>query len=175
MRHLNQLQNHISSNDPLIFCRVWLTGERPFYFLNSTLLRIVFLCLSNDHFGEFVLTDYSVSAFSFRFRRQWIRRWATGSKEKWATQCKWSLTHNPLGHLKKKKNLFFSGFKKKKNDGYTRTLYLQIGKNTKWAETFVWCLLLTFKVLYRDHFTQLLPFARDFVAKGQRLVWGQVG
>ena len=58
---------------------------------------------------------------------------------------------------------------------YTRTLYSQTGKNTKWAETFVWCLLLIFKVVYRDHFTQLLPFARDFVAKGQRLVWSQVG
>ena len=39
----------------------------------------------------------------------------------------------------------------------------------------VWCLLLIFKVVYRDHLTQLLPFARAFVAKGQRLVWGHVG
>ena len=38
-----------------------------------------------------------------------------------------------------------------------------------------WCLLLIFKVVYRDHLTQLLPFAWDFIAKGQRLVWGQVG
>ena len=58
---------------------------------------------------------------------------------------------------------------------YTRTLYSQTGKNTKWAETFVWCLLLIFKVVYRDHLTQLLPFAWDFIGKGQRLVWGQVG
>ena len=39
----------------------------------------------------------------------------------------------------------------------------------------VWCLLLIFKVVYRDHLIQLLPFAWDFVVKGQRLVWGQVG
>ena len=58
---------------------------------------------------------------------------------------------------------------------YTSTLYSQTGKNTKWAETFVWCLLSIFKVVYRDHLTQLCPFAWDFVAKGQRLVWGQVG
>ena len=36
-------------------------------------------------------------------------------------------------------------------------------------------LLLIFKVVYQDRLTQLLPFARDFVAKGQRLVWGLVG
>ena len=59
---------------------------------------------------------------------------------------------------------------------YTRTMHnLQTGKNMKWAETFVWCLVLIFKVVYRDHLTQLLPFAWDFVAKGQWLVWGQVG
>ena len=53
-----------------------------------------------------------------------------------------------------------------------------IYKNTVFAnwekyegtETFVWCLLLIFKVVYRDHLTQLLPFAWDFIAKGQRLV-----
>ena len=39
----------------------------------------------------------------------------------------------------------------------------------------VWCFLSIFKVVYRDHLTQLLPFAWDFEAKGQRLVWGQVG
>ena len=39
----------------------------------------------------------------------------------------------------------------------------------------VWCLLLIFKVVYWDHLTQLHPFAWDFIAKGQRLVWGQVG
>ena len=64
---------------------------------------------------------------------------------------------------------------KNKPVGYTRTLYLQTGENMKWAETFVWCLLLIFKVVYWDHLTQLLPFAWDFVAKGQWLVWGQVG
>ena len=35
----------------------------------------------------------------------------------------------------------------------------------------VWCLLLIFKVVYWDHLTQLLPFARDFIVKGQQLVW----
>ena len=65
--------------------------------------------------------------------------------------------------------------KKSKPVGYTRTLYSQTGGNTKWAETFVWCLLLIFKVVYQNHLTQLLPFARDFVAKRQQLVWGQVG
>ena len=40
--------------------------------------------------------------------------------------------------------------KKSKPVGYTRTLYLQTGENTKWAETFVWCLLLIFKVVYQD-------------------------
>ena len=45
-----------------------------------------------------------------------------------------------------------------------------------WSELkLVWCLLLTFKVVYQDHLTQLLPCAWDFVAKGQWLVWGQVG
>ena len=38
----------------------------------------------------------------------------------------------------------------------------------------IWCLLLIFKVVYRDHLTQLIPFAWDFVVNGQRLVWGQV-
>ena len=54
-------------------------------------------------------------------------------------------------------------------------IYKNTGENTKRAETFVWRLLLIFKVVYWDHLTQLLPFARDFLAKGQRLVWGQVG
>ena len=65
---------------------------------------------------------------------------------------------------------FIFQWKKSKPVGYTRTLYSQTGKNMKWAETFVWCLLLIFKVVYQDHLTQLLPFAWDFVAKGQRLV-----
>ena len=39
----------------------------------------------------------------------------------------------------------------------------------------VWCSLLILKVVYQDHLTQLLPFSRDFVEKGQQLVWGQVG
>ena len=72
-------------------------------------------------------------------------------------------------------NAFIFVWKKSKPVGYTRTLYSQTGENTKWAETFVWCLLLIFKVQYQDHLTQLLPFARDFVMKGQWLVWGQVG
>ena len=54
-------------------------------------------------------------------------------------------------------------------------MYLQTGENMKWAETFVWCLLLNFKVVYWNHLTQLLPFAWDFIMKGQWLVWGQVG
>ena len=32
-----------------------------------------------------------------------------------------------------------------------------------------------FKVVSWDHLTQLLPFAWDFIAKGQQLDWGQVG
>ena len=43
--------------------------------------------------------------------------------------------------------------KTKKTLGYTRILYSQTGKNTNWAETFVWCLLLIFKVVYQDHLT----------------------
>ena len=70
---------------------------------------------------------------------------------------------------------FIFAWKKSKPVGYTRILYSQTGKNTKWAETFVWCLVLIFKVVCWDHLTQFLPFAWDFVAKGQRLVWGQVG
>ena len=70
---------------------------------------------------------------------------------------------------------FIFSEKKSKPVGYTGTLYSQTGKNTKWAETFIWCLLLIFKVVCRDHLTQLLPFTRDFILKGLRLVWGQVG
>ena len=36
----------------------------------------------------------------------------------------------------------------------------------------IWCLLLIFKVAYWDYLTQLLPFAWDFIAKGQQLVRG---
>ena len=64
-----------------------------------------------------------------------------------------------------KKLCFYFLVKKSKPVGYTRTLYSQTGENTKWAETFVWCLLLIFKGVYQDHLTQLRPFARDFVAK----------
>ena len=71
--------------------------------------------------------------------------------------------------------LFFWAKKSKPVVLYTRTLYLETGKNMKWAETFVWCLLLIFKVVYQDHLTQLLPFTWDFVEKGQQLVWGQMG
>ena len=42
---------------------------------------------------------------------------------------------------------------------HTRTMYLQTGENTKWAQTFIWCLLLIFKVVYQDHLPQLFPFA----------------
>ena len=66
-------------------------------------------------------------------------------------------------------------FEWKKNNskpaGYTRTMYLQTGKNTK----LIWCLSLIFKVVYQDHFTQLLPFTWDFIEKWQRLIWGQMG
>ena len=41
------------------------------------------------------------------------------------------------------------------------------GVNTKWAETFIWCLLLIFKVVDQEPLTQLLPFAWDFVDKGE--------
>ena len=51
--------------------------------------------------------------------------------------------------------LLFFREKNSKPVRYTRTLYSQTGKNTKWAETFVWCLLLLFKVVYWDHLTQL--------------------
>ena len=34
---------------------------------------------------------------------------------------------------------------------------------------------LIFKVLFRDHLTQLLPITGDFLRKGQQLVWGQAG
>ena len=69
--------------------------------------------------------------------------------------------------------LFFS--EKNQTVGYiynASSLYSQTGENTKRAETFVWCLL--FKVVYQDHATQLLPFAWDFVEKGQRLVFKRV-
>ena len=66
-------------------------------------------------------------------------------------------------------------WKNSKPVGYTRTMYLQTGKATKWAETFIWCLLLIFKVVYGDHLIQLFPFVWDFIVKGQQLVWGQVG
>ena len=31
------------------------------------------------------------------------------------------------------------------------------GKNTKWAEIFIWCLLLLFKVVYQDHWHSYFP------------------
>ena len=36
-------------------------------------------------------------------------------------------------------------------------------------------LSLSFKVVYWDHLTQLLPFTSDFVEKGQQLIWDQKG
>ena len=33
------------------------------------------------------------------------------------------------------------------------TVFAQTGKNIKWAETSVWCLLWIFKVVYQDHLT----------------------
>ena len=66
-----------------------------------------------------------------------------------------------------KKKAFIFEWQKSKPVGYTRTLYLQTGGNMKTAETFVCCLLLIFKVACRDHLTELLPFAWDFVVKGR--------
>ena len=77
--------------------------------------------------------------------------------------------------LKKKKSCFYFLVKKNQNLLDIQEHHSQTGKNTKWAETFVWCLLLIFKVIYQNHLTQLLPSTWDFVAKEQRLVWGQVG
>ena len=57
--------------------------------------------------------------------------------------------------------LFFSE-KNKKPIRYTRTPYSQIGKNTKWAETFVWCLLLIFKVAYRGSFDTVTSLHKGF-------------
>ena len=51
----------------------------------------------------------------------------------------------------------------------------KLGKIRSELKLLFGCLLLIFKVVYRDHLTQLLPFTRDFIAKGQRLDWGQVG
>ena len=67
--------------------------------------------------------------------------------------------------------LFFSE-KKSKPVGYTNTVFANW---EKYGELKLWCLLLIFKVVYRDHLTQLLPFTRDFIVKGHQLVWGQVG
>ena len=38
----------------------------------------------------------------------------------------------------------------------------------------IWCLLIKKLSVYRDHLIQLLPFAWDFMEKGQWLGWGQV-
>ena len=51
----------------------------------------------------------------------------------------------------------------------------KLGKRRSEPKLFDRSLLLIFKVVYQDHLTQLLPFARNFVPKGQWLVWGQVG
>ena len=68
---------------------------------------------------------------------------------------------------------FIFEWKKSKPVGCTRTLYSQTRENMKWAEAFVWRLLLIFKVVSWDHLTQLLPFVWYFIVKGQQLVWGQ--
>ena len=65
--------------------------------------------------------------------------------------------------------------KKSKPVRATRIMYSQTGENTTWANTFIWCLLLIFKVVYWNRLTQSLPFAWEFLAKRQWLVWGQVG
>ena len=73
---------------------------------------------------------------------------------------------------------FYFWVKKNQNllDIYKNTVFANLENYTKWAESFVWCLLLIFFiVVYWDHLTQLLPFAWDFTAKWQQLVWGQVG
>ena len=48
---------------------------------------------------------------------------------------------------------FYFWVKKSKPVGYTRKMYSQTVKITKWAEFFIWCLLLIFKVVYQDHFS----------------------
>ena len=57
----------------------------------------------------------------------------------------------------KKNYAFIFEWTKPKPVGYTRTTYSQTGENTKWAEIFIWCLLLIFEIVYWDHLTQLLP------------------
>lgn len=52
---------------------------------------------------------------------------------------------------------------------------VQTGENTKYTETFIWCLLLIFKVVYQAHLTQLLPFMWNLIEKWWQLVWGHVG
>ena len=34
-------------------------------------------------------------------------------------------------------------------------MYSQTGKNVKQSESFIWCLLLIFNIVYRDHLTSL--------------------
>ena len=50
---------------------------------------------------------------------------------------------------------FYFWLKKPKPGGYTRTVYLQTGKHTKWAETFIWCLLLI-NTKWAETFTRCL-------------------
>ena len=66
-------------------------------------------------------------------------------------------------------NTFIFEWKKSKPVGSTRTQYSQTGKNMKWAETFVWCLLFIFKVVYWDHLTVI---SRRMGFRGERAVAG---
>ena len=60
----------------------------------------------------------------------------------------------------------------KKTVGYTRTIFLQTGKNTKWAETCILCLLFIFKAEYWDHVDTVtslhMGFHRERMAPGLR-------
>ena len=55
---------------------------------------------------------------------------------------------------------FIFEWKKSKPVGYTRNMDSQTGKIPKWAEIFMWCLLLIFKVVYQDHLSATVTSLR---------------
>ena len=55
---------------------------------------------------------------------------------------------------------FYFWVKKSKPVGYTRKMYSQTRKITKWAEFFIWCLLLIFKVVYQDNLSATVTSLR---------------
>ena len=73
--------------------------------------------------------------------------------------------------------LFFSQKKKKKTCWiYKNTVFTNWEKDeVSWNFCLVIIIDLKKKSCIPGSFEQLLPFAWDFVVKGQRLVWGQVG